>query len=208
MAQTRVGHHIEQLIMGTKIIEGGGVNHHPICPEFPITSWLDVGGGNGIASTTMELNFKVFHGEPARDETMQRKVMVDPKPWEGGTDWKKYAMLYDDECPIWKDHFDVISCLDTIEHVTKEEGNKWLDHFEETADRLIIIFTPEGFIPQGPRQSAEHFDKWEEHKSGWEVMDFIRRGYCVWRTPVDFHHNPTGVYGDWAAILAWKNFAI
>lgn len=202
MAKTRIGHHIEQLIMGTKMIEGGGENHHELVPEGPIESWLDVGGGNGIASTTMELNFKVFHGEKG-----QRKVCVDPKGWESGPDWKVIRTTYDEDCPVWDDHFDVVTCLDTIEHVEKEEGEKWLDHFEEIADRLIIIFTPCGFLPQGPEQ-GDKFDEWERHRSGWEVEDFLNRGYSVYKTPDDFHHNPTGVEGDWSAILAWRNKAV
>ncbi len=203
MAQTRIGHHIEQLIIGTKIIEGGGVNHHPACPEHPITSWLDVGGGDGVASTTMELNFKVFH-----DSNGQRKICVDPKGWESGPDWHIIRKPFDEHCGVWNDKFDVVSCLDTIEHLTKGEGEKWLDQFEKMAERLIIIFTPDGYLPQGPEQDPDKFDSWEKHHSGWEAEDFLKRGYCVYRTPKDFHHNPTGVVGDFGALLAWKNLAI
>jgi len=200
MAQTRVGHLIDNLIFGTHILEGN--YKHPLVPTTPISSWLDVGGGNGIASTTMELNFKVFHGEKG-----QRKVCVDPKGWESGEDWRIIRELYNEYCSVWNDHFDVVSCLDTIEHLTKKEGEKWLDHFEEVADRLIIIFTPDGFLPQGPEQ-GEKFDELEKHRSGWEAEDFLKRGYCVYRTPKDFHHNPTGVIGDFGALLCWKNRAI
>jgi len=196
-----VGHFINQLIVDTQIINGG--LNHPAVPETPITSWLDVGGGNGIASTTMDLNFKVFH-----DSNGQRKVCVDPKGWESGRDWKIIRELYNEDCSVWNDHFDVVSCLDTIEHLPKEEGEKWLDHFEEVADRLIIIFTPDGFLPQGPEQDPEKFDELEKHRSGWCAEDFLKRGYCVYRTPKDFHHNPTGVIGDWSALLCWRNKAI
>jgi len=208
MAWTRVGHHIEQLIEGTPMIVGGNTKNifgggHPLVPTTPVESWLDVGGGNGEASTQMSLNSKI-----------PTKVCVDPKAWVNDlellgeeTDWKKYRVKYNNRCPAWKEDFDIITCLDTIEHVDKKTGEKWLDNFEKHAKRLIIVFTPNGFLPQGPEQ-GEKFDKLEEHVSGWEVEDFLSRGYCVYRTPGDFHHNPTGIEGDWAAILAWKNKAI
>ena len=207
MAQTRIGHMIDQLIYGTYILNGG--YKHPLVPEQPAKTWLDVGSGNGEACTTMDLNWMLD------DRTEgQRKVAVDPKTWESDddragrrNDWEKHRMLYDENCPVWNDHFDIVTCLDTIEHLQKEEGERWLDHFEEVADRLIIIFTPCGFLPQGPEQ-GDKFDELERHLSGWEVEDFMKRGYCVYRTPNDFHHNPTGVEGDWAAILAWRNFSV
>ena len=194
-AQTRIGHHINHLIFGIDS-----------CVESK--SWLDVGCGDGVACTTMELNRFISY-----------KVGVDPKAWVNDnekdpkalftdeTDWIKYRVKYNEDCPIWNDHFDIVTCLDTIEHLPKEEGETWLDHFEEVADRLIIIFTPDGFLPQGPEQ-GEKFDELEKHRSGWEAEDFLKRGYCVYRTPKDFHHNPTGVEGDWPALLAFRNFAV
>lgn len=182
-ADTRVGWHINNLIVGA--------------PEYQDSkSWLDVGCGNGIACTTMELN-----------RFIPRKVGVDPKAWESGPDWTLHRTLYNEDCPVWNESFDIVTCLDTLEHLPKEEGEKWLDHFEKVANKLIIIFTPNGFLPQGPEQDPK-FDELEKHHSGWEVEDFLKRGYCVWRTPNDFHHNPTGVEGDWAAILAYKVFSI
>lgn len=182
-AGTRVGWHINNLISGTPLYKDS-------------KSWLDVGCGNGIACTMLDFNYDIPH-----------KVGVDVKAWESGPDWVLHRTAYDENCPVWNEKFDIVTCLDVIEHLTKENGEKWLDHFEEIANNLIIIFTPDGFLPQGPEQDPK-FDEWERHLSGWEAEDFLKRGYCVWRTPKDFHHNPTGVIGDWSALLAWKNKAI
>ena len=182
MAQTRVGHHIEQLIVGT-----------PLYKECK--TWLDIGCGDGTTCTTMQLNW------------LPDKTGIDPKPWESGPDWKLIKGIYKPDCEIWYNHFDIITALDVIEHLTREEGERLLEHLEKVADKLIILQTPDGFLPQGPLQDPK-FDEWDTHRSGWKAEDFLSRGYCVWRTPLDFHHNPTGLLGDWSALLVWKNKAI
>ncbi len=201
MARTRVGHMIEHLICGTPLMVGQGSdpNHPQVYPQ-QIQSWLDVGSGNGEACTTNVINFMLYHGHNG-----QVKIACDPNAWESGDDWKIVREEYNDKCSLWQDKFDLVTALDVLEHLEKSEGEKMLDHFEEVANRLIIIFTPQGFLPQGNEQGFEGLNV---HKSGWELEDFVKRGYVTYLTPKDFHHNPTGVEGDWSAILAWRNFAV
>ena len=194
---------MEQFVWGTLLLNGEGFDPNlpqPQLYEKPIQSWLDIGSGNGEACTTNYINKLVWHGYDG-----QVKIACDPNAWEAGKDWRIVRELYGEKCSLWNQHFDLITAWDILEHLEKKEGEKWLDHFEEVANRLIVIFTPQGFLPQGNEQGFHDLDV---HKSGWEVEDFIKRGYATYLTPKDFHHNPTGVIGDFAAILAWKNFAV
>ncbi len=72
--------------------------------------------------------------------------------------------------------FDVIVALDLIEHLTKEEGHKLLEDFERIAKKKIIIFTPNGFVPQGEYDG----NTYQIHKSGWGFKEMEKKGYKVY----------------------------
>jgi SAM-dependent methyltransferase len=65
--------------------------------------------------------------------------------------------------------------LDLIEHLEKKDGLQLLDAMEQIASRRIVVFTPNGFVPQGERDQ----NPWQVHKSGWEVGEMRARGYEV-----------------------------
>lgn len=71
--------------------------------------------------------------------------------------------------------FDVVAALDVIEHLEKDEGIQLLEAMETVARRLVLVFTPNGFLPQ----SSFEGNPWQVHKSGWLVADFEARGYSV-----------------------------
>lgn len=71
--------------------------------------------------------------------------------------------------------FDVVTALDVIEHLEKGDGFKLLEVLETVARRLVVVFTPNGFLPQ----SAIEDNPWQVHRSGWHVADFEGRGYEV-----------------------------
>jgi predicted TPR repeat methyltransferase len=71
--------------------------------------------------------------------------------------------------------FDCVLASDVIEHLTKEDGLKLLEMMEAIAKKRVIVFTPNGFLPQG-----EYDDNpWQVHKSGWEITEMEARGYRV-----------------------------
>ncbi|MCP3144174.1 class I SAM-dependent methyltransferase [Pyxidicoccus sp. QH1ED-7-1] len=71
--------------------------------------------------------------------------------------------------------FDAVIALDVIEHFEKPDGFKLLEMMESLARKRVIIFTPNGFLPQDEWDSNVH----QVHRSGWEVYDFELRGYRV-----------------------------
>lgn len=70
--------------------------------------------------------------------------------------------------------FDACVALDVIEHLPKEDGWRMLDQMESLAKRRVVVFTPNGFVPQQSKDGDL-----QEHLSGWSVQDFEGRGYTV-----------------------------
>jgi len=71
--------------------------------------------------------------------------------------------------------FDCVISLDVIEHLTKKEGYKLIEMMERISSRKIVIFTPNGFVPQGIFEK----NPWQIHRSGWTVEEMRQRGYKV-----------------------------
>ncbi len=71
--------------------------------------------------------------------------------------------------------FDACVALDVIEHLPKPDGLELISAMERIARRRVVIFTPNGFLPQTRVAS----DDLEEHLSGWEPMEMKQMGYKV-----------------------------
>jgi SAM-dependent methyltransferase len=70
--------------------------------------------------------------------------------------------------------FDACIALDLIEHLTKEDGLRLLKDMETIASRRVIVFTPNGFMPQQSRDGDL-----QEHLSGWDPQEMRSLGYEV-----------------------------
>jgi len=99
------------------------------------------------------------------------------------------------EHELFNEHWDVATCLDGIEHVTKEQGLLLRDRMVAIAD-LSIIFTPaDPWCMSSPGD-----DKWENpesHKSVWSADDFPG-----WATITLKRYHPTLGIG---AFFSWYN---
>jgi cyclopropane fatty-acyl-phospholipid synthase-like methyltransferase len=71
--------------------------------------------------------------------------------------------------------YDCVIALDLIEHFTKDEGTRLLKIMEKIARKKVIIFTPNGFVPQGEFEN----NPWQVHKSGWTPNEMKSKGYLV-----------------------------
>lgn len=72
--------------------------------------------------------------------------------------------------------FDCVVALDLIEHLPKKDGIIFRKHMEEIAKKKVIIFTPNGFLPQKPYDN----NKFQEHVSAWNVQEMRKQGYRVY----------------------------
>lgn len=70
--------------------------------------------------------------------------------------------------------FDCVIGLDLIEHLTKEDGLRLMDDMAFVARRRILLFTPNGFLPQ----ASEDGDL-QEHLSGWTAEEMQGLGFTV-----------------------------
>jgi len=71
--------------------------------------------------------------------------------------------------------FDCVLASDVIEHLSEEEGMSLIWQMERIARKKVIIFTPNGFLPQG----EEYGNPMQRHISGWTVSQMERLGYCI-----------------------------
>ncbi len=62
-----------------------------------------------------------------------------------------------------------------IEHVSREDGLRLIAELERVARRASVVVTPNGFLPQRPRDG----NPWQEHLSGWTAADLQALGYRV-----------------------------
>ncbi len=83
--------------------------------------------------------------------------------------------------------FDACVALDVIEHLPKEDGWRMLEAMESLAEKRVIIFTPNGFMPQ--RSQGGDL---QEHLSGWTPDEMQARGYTVFGV-----YGPKGLRGEY-----------
>jgi len=85
--------------------------------------------------------------------------------------------------------FDAVVGLDVIEHLKKQDGEKLIKQMEKIAIKKVIIFTPNGFMPQ---KGESIYDK---HLSGWTAAEMKRKGYQVFGI-----YGPRILRGEWHKI--------
>jgi len=71
--------------------------------------------------------------------------------------------------------FDCVVALDVIEHFTKDDGRALLESLERIAKKRVIVFTPNGFLPQ----AATEDNPYQLHVSGWTADEMRGFGYDV-----------------------------
>jgi SAM-dependent methyltransferase len=70
---------------------------------------------------------------------------------------------------------DAVVALDLIEHLERAEALALLDALARVARRRIVVFTPNGFVPQPPAPENPH----QAHRSGFDVAELRARGFRV-----------------------------
>jgi len=94
---------------------------------------------------------------------------------------KKHSIYDDVVCcdaahlPFRENAFEAILASQVIEHLPREKGLKMLSDLDPISKNIIIVSTPNGFMPQGPRDDEASMI----HRSGWRVKDFKARSFIV-----------------------------
>lgn len=73
---------------------------------------------------------------------------------------------------------DAAICLDVIEHFPKQKAEEVIWELEYIAKKVVILFTPYGFMPQPPAPD----NPFQEHLCGFEPSELEALGYeaVVW----------------------------
>lgn len=71
--------------------------------------------------------------------------------------------------------YDIVIAMDVIEHFEKADGWRLWSELERISKKRTVVFTPNGFLPQGEYDENPH----QLHRSGWTTQEFIDRGYSV-----------------------------
>jgi SAM-dependent methyltransferase len=74
-----------------------------------------------------------------------------------------------------ENQFDCCVALDVIEHLAKEDGYKLIRDMERIARKKILLFTPNGFLPQG----SLYDNNLQAHLSGWTAPEMQALGFKV-----------------------------
>jgi hypothetical protein len=72
--------------------------------------------------------------------------------------------------------FDACIAIDLIEHLNKEDGLRLMRQMEQIALKRVVLFTPNGFLPQGHREPGDL----QTHLSGWGPDEMNGYGYRVY----------------------------
>lgn len=100
--------------------------------------------------------------------------------------------------------FDCVLAFDVIEHMERDQGLRLLAAMETIARKKVIVFTPNGFLPQG----AVGGNAYQIHRSGWTVEEMRARGYEVRGI-----HGIKPILGElsepkWRPRLLWKSVSV
>lgn len=132
-------------------------------------SLLDLGCGRsspvGQISSRIERCVGVDAFEPYLQQSVAAGIHTDYRCTD--------VMRIDEHFPPGS--FDCVVALDLIEHLPKASGMELLHRMETIAARKVIVFTPNGFVPQAPYDD----NPFQEHLSGWEVDELSARGYRI-----------------------------
>lgn len=79
------------------------------------------------------------------------------------------------DLPFRDGAFDAVVALDVIEHLERSQGERLIAEMERVSRDRVVIFTPNGFLPQG----ALDGNPFQVHRSGWSPEEFARRGYSI-----------------------------
>lgn len=130
-------------------------------------SVLDIGCGTaptmrelGVARTVGVEGYRPFFDQAKRENLQDDLVECDVREISRHFEAKQ---------------FDACVALDLIEHLPKADGLELLRSMEAIAKKRVILFTPNGFLPQ---RHADN-DDLQEHLSGWEPGEMRKLGYEV-----------------------------
>ncbi|OFV84876.1 MAG: hypothetical protein A2W26_11955 [Acidobacteria bacterium RBG_16_64_8] len=147
--------------------DGMGLDYRGLLRRYlrSAESILDVGCGTGAGL--------------ARLPNLGRIAGVDTfLPYLRGLDKSKYRhalRTVATHLPFRDRSFDAVAAISVLEHLSKEDGYRLVGELERVAQRIVVILTPNGFVPQRMRDG----NPTQIHLSGWNPAELRALGYRV-----------------------------
>jgi len=85
----------------------------------------------------------------------------------------EYLLCNIQDLPFADKSFDIVLCMEVLEHLEKDDGEKLLMDMERIARRQVILTTPAGDYEQEAYDDNLH----QEHKYIWSPREMKERGY-------------------------------
>ena len=131
-------------------------------------SILDIGCGRGEPIRFINRHGQFFTVGADAFESYLRECQ------KGGTH-DGYVLCDIRRLPFRGKSFDIILCLEVLEHLEKEEGKQLINTMEEIASKQIIISTPLGEYEQHTYDG----NPYQEHRIAWSPAELRELGYRV-----------------------------
>jgi len=79
--------------------------------------------------------------------------------------------------------WDVVMCIDVIEHLTKENAEKAITEMERIARKKVVLYTPIGFHKQDDGQGwGAGNPEYQAHRCGFTTEEMTAKGYTSVRS--------------------------
>jgi SAM-dependent methyltransferase len=95
-------------------------------------------------------------------------------PVAGCPRYGSYVLGVGTQLPFLNESCDAVIALDVIEHLPKAQGLKAISEMKRVARRLVLVVTPNGFLPQSASENP-----FQEHISGWDYSELRELGFRV-----------------------------
>jgi SAM-dependent methyltransferase len=100
--------------------------------------------------------------------------------------------------------FDCVLACDVIEHLKEEDALNLISQMELLARKKVIIYTPNGFLPQG----EEYGNPLQRHLSGWTAKQMASRGYRVMGMQGLKYLRCEMARLRWRPVFAWQRISL
>lgn len=128
---------------------------------------LDAGCGTGNPARLLQLRSRFFS---VGVDVFRQNLLLAKKE----RTYREYLLADVRYLPFKRRTFDIILCLQVIEHLPKKEATNLVTHIEALARRQVVITTPIGFLPQKATDNP-----YDIHISGFTPNEFLYRGYKI-----------------------------